>query len=93
MVCLTNLSMIVYIPGGVTDVLVAKCGNVSTWVLVNWSAAMGLIMSTIFCIVSWGYLSSPPIISIQDVLASVGLAVTGSVLNMVPMLVFKTETI
>ena len=83
------LSMIGYIPGGVTDVLVAKCDNVSTWVLVNWSALLGLIMSAIYCIVSWAHLSSPPMISIQDVLASAGLAVSGSVLNMVPMCVSR----
>ena len=81
--------MIGYIPGGVTDVLVAKCDNVSTWVLVNWSALLGLIMSAIYCIVPWSYLSSPPMISIQDVLASAGLAVSGSVLNMVPMCVSR----
>jgi len=35
--------------GGIMDVLIAKCGNVSTSVLVNWSAIAGFVMAVVYC--------------------------------------------
>merc|ERR1719422_1433522 len=46
------------------DVLIAKCGNVSTSVLVNWSAIAGFVMAVVYCqIQGSSYILSPRILS------------------------------
>jgi len=50
--------------GGIMDVLIAKCGNVSTSVLVNWSAIAGFVMAIIYSLVAdSSYILSPRIFS------------------------------
>ena len=50
--------------GGILDVLIAKCGNVSTTVLVNWSAIAGFVMAVVYCqIQGSSYILSPRILS------------------------------
>ena len=50
------------IASGLMDVLVAKCSNVSTAVLVNWSAIAGFVIVVIYCkIEDSSYILSPRI--------------------------------
>ena len=52
------------IAGGLMDVMVAKCEDVSASVLVNWSAICGLAMSVIYCLaVDNSYILSPRIMT------------------------------
>jgi len=68
------------IASGLMDVLVAKCSNVSTAVLVNWSAIAGFVIVVIYCkIEDSSYILSPRIYNTtwSQWATFIGLAISG----------------
>jgi len=66
--------------GGLTNVLIAKCEGVSTWVLLNWAAISGLGIVIAFSQTEFGsHILSPDILCISwlDWIVLIGLAVSG----------------